>query len=149
MRGFTVFRMALLALLLFGAIAFLRPELIGRSGDRPTADLPPRVTAAAPRTSVPETRLAALPDGPVIGLADNRPETIFDPRFKRSGIKRIRVLVPYDDIARGGIRCEVIRWRDLVEFGSHAEAARRGLMRLEGKTYVVEDGDVLNVRFNV
>jgi len=43
----------------------------------------------------------------------------------------------------------VIRWEDLVEAGSHAEAARRGLQRLEGKTYVVEDGDVLNVRFNV
>jgi len=55
----------------------------------------------------------------------------------------------HSDIARGFIRCEVIRWNDLVESGSHAEAARRGLQRLEGKTYVVEDGDVLNVRFNV
>jgi hypothetical protein len=55
----------------------------------------------------------------------------------------------HSDIARGFIRCEVIRWSDLVECGSHAEAARRGLQRLEGKTYVVEDGDVLNVRFNV
>lgn len=54
----------------------------------------------------------------------------------------------HTDIARGFIRCEVIRWRDLVECGSHAEAARRGLMRLEGKRYVVEDGDVLNVRFS-
>jgi ribosome-binding ATPase len=55
----------------------------------------------------------------------------------------------HSDIARGFIRCEVIRWDDLVEAGSHAEAARRGLQRLEGKTYVVQDGDVLNVRFNV
>jgi len=55
----------------------------------------------------------------------------------------------HSDIARGFIRCEVIRWNDLVECGSHAEAARRGLQRLEGKTYPVEDGDVLNVRFNV
>jgi len=55
----------------------------------------------------------------------------------------------HTDIARGFIRAEVIRWEDLVEAGSHAEAARRGLQRLEGKTYVVEDGDVLNVRFNV
>ena len=54
----------------------------------------------------------------------------------------------HTDIARGFIRCEVIRWHDLVECGSHAEAARRGLMRLEGKRYVVEDGDVLNVRFS-
>ncbi len=55
----------------------------------------------------------------------------------------------HSDIARGFIRCEVIRWDDLLECGTHAEAARRGLQRLEGKTYVVEDGDVVNVRFNV
>ena len=55
----------------------------------------------------------------------------------------------HSDIARGFIRCETIRWDDLLESGSHAEAARRGLQRLEGKTYVVEDGDVLNIRFNV
>jgi ribosome-binding ATPase YchF (GTP1/OBG family) len=55
----------------------------------------------------------------------------------------------HSDLARGFIRCEVIRWDDLLECGSHAEAARRGLQRLEGKAYVVEDGDVLNVRFNV
>jgi ribosome-binding ATPase len=55
----------------------------------------------------------------------------------------------HTDIARGFIRCEVIQWRDLVEAGSHAEAARRGLQRLEGKGYVVADGDVLNIRFNV
>ena len=55
----------------------------------------------------------------------------------------------HSDFARGFIRCEVIRWHDLVEAGSHAEAARRGLQRLEGKSYVVQDGDVLNVRFNV
>ena len=55
----------------------------------------------------------------------------------------------HSDIARGFIRCEVIGAADLLEAGSHAEAARRGLQRLEGKTYVVADGDVLNVRFNV
>ena len=55
----------------------------------------------------------------------------------------------HSDIARGFIRAEVIRWDDLLECGSHAEAARRGLQRLEGKSYVVEDGDVVNVRFNV
>jgi ribosome-binding ATPase YchF (GTP1/OBG family) len=55
----------------------------------------------------------------------------------------------HSDIARGFIRCEVIRWDDLLACGSHAEAARRGLQRLEGKGYVVEDGDVLNIRFNL
>ena len=55
----------------------------------------------------------------------------------------------HSDIARGFIRCEVVRWDDLVGAGGHAEAARAGKQRLEGKTYAVEDGDVLNVRFNV
>ena len=55
----------------------------------------------------------------------------------------------HTDIARGFIRCEVIACKDLVEAGSRAEAARRGQQRLEGKDYVVADGDVLNVRFNV
>jgi ribosome-binding ATPase len=54
----------------------------------------------------------------------------------------------HTDIAHGFIRAEVIRWDDLVAAGSHAEAAKRGLQRLEGKTYLVEDGDVLNIRFS-
>ena len=53
----------------------------------------------------------------------------------------------HTDMAHGFVRCEVIRWSELVEAGSHAEAARRGLTRLEGKSYVVEDGDVLTIRF--
>ena len=55
----------------------------------------------------------------------------------------------HSDIARGFIRCEVVRWDDLVGAGGHAEAARAGKQRLEAKPYVVEDGDVLNIRFNV
>jgi hypothetical protein len=55
----------------------------------------------------------------------------------------------HSDIARGFIRCEVISAEDLLAAGSHAEAAKRGTQRLEGKTYVVADGDVLNIRFKV
>jgi ribosome-binding ATPase YchF (GTP1/OBG family) len=55
----------------------------------------------------------------------------------------------HSDIARGFIRCEVIPWNDLLDAGSHAEASKRGTQRLEGKIYVVRDGDVLNIRFNV
>jgi len=51
----------------------------------------------------------------------------------------------HSDIARGFIRCEVVDWRDLVEAGSHAEVARRGKQRLEGKTYVVQDGDIMHI----
>ncbi|MGL6279711.1 MAG: DUF933 domain-containing protein, partial [Gaiella sp.] len=55
----------------------------------------------------------------------------------------------HTDIARGFIRCEVIPADAYLEAGSHAEVVKRGQMRLEGKTYVVDDGDVLNIRFNV
>jgi ribosome-binding ATPase YchF (GTP1/OBG family) len=55
----------------------------------------------------------------------------------------------HSDIARGFIRCEVIRWDHLVDAGSRAEVVRRGQQRLEGKEYAVQDGDVLNIRFNL
>ena len=46
----------------------------------------------------------------------------------------------HSDIARGFIRAEVIGWKDLVECGSHEEAKKRGLLRVEGKEYIVLDG---------
>jgi len=55
----------------------------------------------------------------------------------------------HTDIARGFIRCEVIAASDLIELGSRAEIAKQGRQRLEGKDYVVADGDVVNIRFNV
>lgn len=54
----------------------------------------------------------------------------------------------HSDIAKGFIRCEVVSWNELVEAGSYAEAARRGVQRLEGKDYAVTDGDVLAIRFS-
>ena len=55
----------------------------------------------------------------------------------------------HTDLQRGFIRAEVIRYEDLVECGSEAEAKKRGLQRTEGKDYVVRDGDVVHVLFNV
>jgi ribosome-binding ATPase YchF (GTP1/OBG family) len=55
----------------------------------------------------------------------------------------------HSDIERGFIRAEVIGWQELLDAGSHAEAKKRGVLRLEGKTYEVKDGDVINVLFNV
>src|SRR6266511_559259 len=69
--------------------------------------------------------------------------------LRRGGSALEAAATIHSDIARGFIRCEVIRWDDLVAAGSHTEAARQGKQRLEGKTYVVQDGDVLNVRFNI
>ena len=55
----------------------------------------------------------------------------------------------HSDLERGFIRAEVVRYEDLVTAGSEAEAKRRGLLRTEGKSYVVQDGDVLHILFNV
>ncbi len=57
--------------------------------------------------------------------------------------------VIHTDLARGFIRAEVISYDDLISAGGMAEARRRGSLRLEGKDYVVQDGDILSVRFNV
>ena len=47
------------------------------------------------------------------------------------------------------IRAEVLAYDDLMDAGSHAEARKKGTVRLEGKTYIVCDGDIINFRFNV
>ena len=55
----------------------------------------------------------------------------------------------HSDIERGFIRAEIVTFDDLVECGSEAKAKEKGLYRLEGKDYVMQDGDVVNFRFNV
>ncbi len=55
----------------------------------------------------------------------------------------------HEDFARGFIRAEVCRWDELVEAGSSARLREMGKMRLEGKKYIVQDGDLLDIRFNV
>ena len=55
----------------------------------------------------------------------------------------------HSDLERGFIRAEVARWDELIEAGSIAALKRQGKMHTEGKTYEVQDGDVLNVLFNL
>ena len=55
----------------------------------------------------------------------------------------------HSDIERGFIRAEVCRWDDLVALGSEAKCRDAGKLRIEGKDYIVQDGDVVNFRFNV
>jgi hypothetical protein len=55
----------------------------------------------------------------------------------------------HSDIERGFIRAEVVAYDELVALGSEKKAKDAGKMRLEGKEYVVHDGDVINFRFNV
>jgi GTP-binding protein YchF len=55
----------------------------------------------------------------------------------------------HSDIQRGFIRAEIVSYQDLIDAGSMAESKKRGTFRREGKTYIVEDGDVINFLFNV
>ncbi len=55
----------------------------------------------------------------------------------------------HSDMERGFIRAEVIGYDDLMKCGSLAEARKKGLLRLEGKSYIVKDGDVITFLFNV
>ena len=57
--------------------------------------------------------------------------------------------VIHSDMKKGFIRAEVLAYDDLMEAGTYAEARKNGTVRLEGKTYKVRDGDIINFRFNV
>lgn len=57
--------------------------------------------------------------------------------------------VIHTDLQKGFIRAETIAYTDLMAVGSMAEARKHGKLRLEGKEYLVQDGDILNIRFNL
>lgn len=55
----------------------------------------------------------------------------------------------HTDFERGFIRAEIVSYDDLIACGSKAAAREKGLVRLEGKEYVMQDGDIVEFRFNV
>ena len=57
--------------------------------------------------------------------------------------------VIHTDFEKGFIRAEVIAYEDFVTYGSEAKVKEAGKMRVEGKEYIVQDGDMMNFRFNV
>ncbi|OIP54802.1 MAG: redox-regulated ATPase YchF [Helicobacteraceae bacterium CG2_30_36_10] len=57
--------------------------------------------------------------------------------------------VIHNDFEKGFIRAEVIAYKDFIELGGEAKAKEAGKMRLEGKEYIVQDGDIMHFRFNV
>jgi GTP-binding protein YchF len=57
--------------------------------------------------------------------------------------------VIHTDLAKGFIRAEVVAYDDLIAAGGMVEASKRGQARLEGRDYVVKDGDIMNIRFNI
>jgi len=64
------------------------------------------------------------------------------PRFLSTG-------TIHTDLARRFIRAECFRYDDLVELGSEKAIRQKGLFRLEGKDYIVQDGNILSIRFAV
>lgn len=57
--------------------------------------------------------------------------------------------VIHSDLERGFIRAEVMHYKDFIELGSESACRDKGKLFIEGKNYIVEDGDILNIRFNV
>ena len=55
----------------------------------------------------------------------------------------------HTDLQKGFVRAEVVAYQDLVDLGGLAEARAKGKLRLEGKDYVVQDGEIVHIRFNV
>jgi len=55
----------------------------------------------------------------------------------------------HSDLARGFIRAECFSYNNLIQYGSEKNLKEKGLFRLEGKKYIVQDGDILNIRFSV
>lgn len=69
--------------------------------------------------------------------------------IRRGSVAQAAAGAIHSDIARGFIRAETVAFVDLARLGSFAACREAGLLRLEGKEYVVQDGDVINFRFNV
>ena len=68
------------------------------------------------------------------------------PEGDQGGRRRRRI---HSDIQRGFIRAEIVAYDDLIADGSTAKAKEKGHVRLEGKDYIMRDGDVVLFRFNV
>jgi len=50
---------------------------------------------------------------------------------------------------KGFIRAEILSFQDMITYGSTAEARNKGRLRVEGKNYIIEDGDIIEIRFNI
>jgi len=79
-----------------------------------------------------------------VGSDEVRAWTIEDGTIAKSAAGKV-----HSDIERGFIRAEVVKYKSIKELGSMAKVKEKGLFRLEGKEYVVMDGDIINFRFNV
>jgi len=69
--------------------------------------------------------------------------------IRRGTVARRAARAVHSDLERGFIRAEVVSWQDLVRLGSLAACREQGHLRLEGKEYVTQDGDVMHIRSGV
>ena len=78
-----------------------------------------------------------------VGLDENRAWTIKNSTTAYEAAGKI-----HSDIQQGFIRAEVLNWKDFLEMKGFAQAKEKGLLRLEGKEYLVKDGEIIHIRFN-
>ncbi|PIP41774.1 MAG: redox-regulated ATPase YchF [Desulfobacterales bacterium CG23_combo_of_CG06-09_8_20_14_all_51_8] len=124
----------------------LEHELAQMSGDE-AAELLTEFdisAAATDRVVKGSYRLLGLISFFTVGEDEVRAWTI-----KRGTVAVDAAEVIHSDIKKGFIRAEVVSYDDFMEAGSMAAAKKKGTFRLEGKTYEVQDGDIINFRFNV
>ena len=69
--------------------------------------------------------------------------------IRRGGTTLDAAAAIHSDLARGFIRAECFTYDDLITHGSEKALKDKGLIRIEGKTYFIGDGDILSIRFNV
>jgi ribosome-binding ATPase YchF (GTP1/OBG family) len=79
-----------------------------------------------------------------VGGKENRAWTI-----KRGMLAPQAAGAIHSDLERGFIRAEVVKYQDLVTYGSELKCKEAGKLSVEGKIYEVQDGDILHIRFNV
>lgn len=82
---------------------------------------------------VPDDRLAQLRD-------------LFNPKKYTPAVQAAGKI--HTDLERGFIRAEVVRYGDLLAVGSLGHCREKGTLKLEGKAYIVQDGDIMHIRFN-
>ncbi len=174
LRGFTLLSLKPLLLVVNVSDADAAADPVARFGLESFAGQP-RVVVARAAAKI-EMELNDLPDEDVpvfladLGLSERGVDRILRASYRLLGVQSFFTAgedecrawtVPvgatavecagaiHSDLARGFIRGEVVAVEDLLELGSLADCRTKGKLKLEGKDYVVKDGDVVHVRFNV
>lgn len=174
LRGFTLLSLKPLLLVVNVSDADAAADPVARFGLESFAGQP-RVVVARAAAKI-EMELNDLPDEDVpvfladLGLSERGVDRVLRASYRLLGVQSFFTAgedecrawtVPvgatavecagaiHSDLARGFIRAEVVPVEDLLDLGSLADCRTKGKLKLEGKDYVVKDGDVVHVRFNV